>query len=422
LRNSDTQDSAGRDHDGAGVPHHDALLSGLEIGGRSARPACAAGRQGDGTTERQSAAVDAPAGPSVGAADVAAVRPAPVGRAVTRTFDRIEAKPVDYLWPGWLPLRMLSLLEGDPGLGKTLILLDLVARVTRGWPMPPGPRGVPPVRPPGQVLLMAAEDSAEHALRPRLDAAGADLSRVHLLDAVDIGGERRHPTLPWNVDLIEEVIRSNAVGLWAVDPLTAFADPGLSVNRDQDVRRVTTRLKGLAERTGCAVLLLRHLNKATGGRALYRGAGSIGIVAAARATLVVGRHPTEPGRNVLAMSKFNLGPYPLSLAYAAEGAGLSARVSWIGHSELKAEEILGPGPDRRGGATEAAAWLQVVLMAEGPLLATDVVARGQAAGFSVRTLYRAKAAVGAVSVKDEFAGRWSWALPPANVPDHPDPG
>ena len=154
--------------------------------GPPARPR--GGRQGDGTTERQSAAVESRPGQASGPRMWQPCA-APVGRAVTRTFDRIEAKPVDYLWPGWLPLRMLSLLEGDPGLGKTLILLDLVARVTRGWPMPPGPRGVPPVRPPGQVLLMAAEDTAEHARRPPGRGRRKDLSRVHLLDAVDIGGD-----------------------------------------------------------------------------------------------------------------------------------------------------------------------------------------------------------------------------------------
>jgi hypothetical protein len=267
-----------------------------------------------------------------------------VGETVSRprlvTLASVKPAKVDYVWKPWLPRGTITVLDGDPGLGKSTVSLDLAARASRGWSMPPGECKV--VREPADVLLLGAEDDLANTVRPRLDAAGADVSRVHSLEAVQVGeGEERPPVLPWDLALVESMIVERLVELLVVDPFVAFLDAELDAHRDQDVRRCMHRLKQLAERTRVAILLLRHLNKLNAGPALYRGGGSIGITGAGRSALVVGKHPTEPGHRVLAPVKVNQAANPKSLVYTIEPAGDVSRIGWVGECELAADDILG---------------------------------------------------------------------------------
>ncbi|MGH3584576.1 MAG: AAA family ATPase, partial [Mycobacterium sp.] len=215
---------------------------------------------------------------------------------MTRLAD-VKPEAVEWIWPGWLPAGKLVTLDGDPGLGKSTLAIGIGAIMTTGGRWPDGTACTVV----GDVLLMSGEDGIADTVRPRLDAAGADVTKVHNIDGVRIeaDGTLRPPTLA-DVAPIERAIDATGARLLVVDVIMAFLPSGTDSHKDQDIRRVLSRLAGVADRTGCTVLLLRHLNKAKGGDPMYRGGGSIGIVGAARAGMLVAADPDDPERRVLA--------------------------------------------------------------------------------------------------------------------------
>jgi hypothetical protein len=259
---------------------------------------------------------------------------------VVTTMYNVKPESPSWLWKPWILRGAVNLLDGDPGRGKSTIAIDLAARVSRGWGMPPGGGQEAPAVEPADVLLLSAEDSLAQTIRPRLAAAGADLQRVHALEGIRTDNEDRPPVLPFDLGMIETVVTERGAKLVVVDPLMAYLDGEVDAHRDQDVRRVLHHLKMIAERTGAAFLVIRHLNKNTNGAALYRGGGSIGIIGAARSALVVGQHPKERDQFVLAPLKCNLAKKPKSLTYSIETVGNTSRIGWGGECELTADEIL----------------------------------------------------------------------------------
>lgn len=197
-----------------------------------------------------------------------------------------------------------------------------------------------------------------------------------------------------------------------IDPLMAFLSSKTDSHKDQDVRRALAPMAALAERTGAAVLIVRHLNKAAGGNTLYRGGGSIGTIGAARAGLVVAPDPDDPERRILAANKHNLSRAAPSLAFRVETApNGAARVAWGGTSSLSGGDILREpaDPEQRSAFSEAKDFL-VKELADGRVDAELVKKDARAAGVSERTLKRAKRALGVRSEK-EADGTWSWVPP-----------
>jgi hypothetical protein len=343
----------------------------------------------------------------------------------------VESRPVRWLWPGRLPLGKLTVLDGDPGLGKSAITLDVAARVSAGRPLPDGaasdldgPRG---------VVLLSAEDGLADTVRPRLLAAGADLARVVALTSVldhsrprgSGPPSRLTPRLPTLADLPAICRATAAVGaaLVVVDPIMAHLPRGANGRADADVRRLLARLAGLAQAQDLSILVVRHLTKVGRGNPLYRGGGSIGIIGAARSGLLVARDPADPtnARRVLASTKANLALSPASLAYhlapadPSDGTG-SLRVVWEGPSDHTAATLLDAAPDRDPDGPAALSASQDVLrtlLADGPKLATAVQAEARLAGVSGGTLRRACHALGIRPRKDGYQGAWVWELPPA---------
>jgi hypothetical protein len=189
-----------------------------------------------------------------------------------------------------------------------------------------------------------------------LEAAGADLGRIHAFDAVrtkehqgrngeTIAATERPPILPLDLDMIEAAARKRAAALIGIDPVMAYLDPETDAHKDQHVRLVLHRLARLAAATCAAVVLVRHLNKYRSADAIYRGGGSIGIIGAARSGLLVARHPERPNTFVLAVTKSNLGPMPASLEYSLESQGDVGRIAWGQEVEITADELVAP---RRG--------------------------------------------------------------------------
>jgi hypothetical protein len=347
------------------------------------------------------------------------LRPEEVGKLLSG----VEPEEVAWLWPSRLALGKLALVDGDPGLGKSAMTLDLAARVSAGKGFPDGAECEP-----AGVVLLSAEDGLADTIRPRLDAAGADTSKIlALATAPDEDGHDRLLSIPEDLGLIEKGIRRVGARLVVVDPLMAFLSGDTNTHRDQDVRRALAPLAGLAERTGAAVLVVRHLNKAAANNPLYRGGGSIGIIGAARMAFVVGKDPQDEDRRVLAFTKNNLAKPPASLMFALEEAGNDAvRVIWLGESEVSAKDLLATPRDEEHADTRGAAveFLNEVL-ADGPVSASQVREEAEDAGISLRTLERAKKTVGIISYRENVAGekrgkgRWYWRLPAVDLVDEP---
>ncbi len=339
-------------------------------------------------------------------------------RATVRTLNEVPVERVSWLWPGYLPAGKLVVLDGDPSVGKSTCTTDLAARVSTGSPWPGGSVNAGP----RDVLLLSAEDGLSDTIAPRLTAAGADLGRVHALLEVPRLGEDDSirmvpPSLPQDVPTIERIITEHRVALVVVDVLMAYLNGKVDSHRDQDVRGVLHQLAAMAERTGATVLLIRHLNKAGGSNALYRGGGSIGIIGAARGAYIIGRDPEDAERRILVCSKLNIAPEPPALAYrlvSDETLGC-ARVEWepVPLEGMTADNLLrAPADeDERAAQDEAAEWLRGYLSDQGGQAESNAIYRaGTGLGFSKDQLKRAKTRIRATSGKTGFRAGWSWSI------------
>lgn len=340
------------------------------------------------------------------------------------TLDTVEPEVIDWISRGRLARGKITILDGDPGLGKSTVLADWIARITTGQPFPGDA-----ARPPAGAVILSAEDGLSDTIRPRLAAAGADLARVYALTGVptDDGEAERLPALPDDLAAIEGAIRENGAALLTIDPLMAYLGSDVNSFRDQDVRRALAPLTALAERTGVAVVIVRHLNKAPGGSPLYRGGGSIGIIGAARCGLLLAADPDDPERRILASTKSNLALPPASLTFRlAPVPGTDvARVEWLGESAHTAGALLSPpaNEEERGVLGEAREFLRNVL-AGGRRPANDVTHEAEGLGIAKATLRRAKKALGVEAEREGFGGGgvWWWRLPPDAIGDHAGDG
>jgi len=332
-------------------------------------------------------------------------------RLSTIRLSDVQPERVSWLWPGRIPAGKLVTLDGDPSLGKSTLSLAFAGIVTTGGTWPDSS----PCNFPGDVILLSAEDGLADTVRPRLDAAGADVTRVHAVQGVTLpDGTLRPPTLA-DVDELHRLVTETGARLLVVDVLMAYLPSGTDSHKDQDIRRVLSRLSSLADVTGCTVLLLRHLNKAKGGDPMYRGGGSIGIVGAVRAGMLVAKDPDDEDLRVLACTKSNLGPEPEALTYRLTDADVHgvARVEWIGTSNHDARALLedrSESPDRPE-RDEAAAWLEDYLIENGKARSGEVKTAASKVRISERTLKRAATELGVIYTPEGFPRVTIWRLP-----------
>jgi RecA-family ATPase len=334
------------------------------------------------------------------------------GRFAVVTLADVVPERVSWLWKSRLPLGKLVTVDGDPGVGKSTLALTWAALITTG--------GMWPDRTccdyPGDVILLSAEDGLADTIRPRLDAAGADTTRIHAVQGVPLSDREpdvlRLPTLGDTAQL-RELINATAARLVIIDVLMAYMPVGVDSHRDQDMRQVLARLAALADGTNCTILLLRHLNKGRGD-ALYRGGGSIGIVGAARVGMVVATDPDDVDLRVLAPLKNNLSAAPPSLSYRLVPDELYnvARVQWVGESTYSATELLSER-DTNGSMTanEVKGWLEDYLRQEGPCWSRDVKDAGRKEGHSQRGIERAAQELRIKIREKGFPRQTFWEMP-----------
>ncbi len=342
-----------------------------------------------------------------------------IGRArtagsVARVWSVLEVvpMPVEWLWPDRIPFGCLTLLDGDPGVGKSTVALDIAARLSRGDAMPDGRGGGAP----SCALILSVEDDPGRVIRPRLELAGADLSRIKLMDMPRDGEEGPPPMIPTDLGEIEKAITREGIRLVVLDPLMALLDAEVNTWRDQDVRQVLAPLAAVAQKTGTAVLMIRHLTKGEGTKAIYRGGGSIGIAGAARSVLMAtDEKDSESGKKLLSRVKCNLGPPVDSAVFRlVRDAGLAhCRVVWDGTSPVQADDLLSTRAEDREerGAREEAREFLLELLAAGPVKAKEAQRQAKEAGISPASLRRVKTAAGVMSRKGFVDGEWTWTLP-----------
>lgn len=345
---------------------------------------------------------------------------APVEAIYAQRASEVETRPVEWLWNPYIPRGKLAAFDGLPGLGKSSITLDLAARVTTGRPMPDGRPGVE-----GDVVMVSYEDDAADTIVPRFLAAGGNPERLHLVDGVRTAEGIGPLELPDHIAMLEALVEDTQAVLVVIDPLMAALAGDVKSAVDHHVRRALAPLRSLAERTRAAVLVVRHLNKSSKvSDPILRGGGSIGIIGAARAGLIVAQDPDDPDRRVLAISKSNLAPggHP-SLGYRVvtdDAHGVGA-IEWLGESRHQAGDLLRDGTDEPRGVavSEAVATLRE-LLEDGPQPADEAKRYCRDAGIAPRTLDRAKKRLG-VRARPQLNGkrkRWWWELPSVGEERH----
>ena len=318
------------------------------------------------------------------------------------TLSNVESELTCWLWYGYIPFGGLTILQGDPGIGKGTITMDLAARLSRGRPMPNSELETEPA---DTILLTIAEDDLRATIKPRLEAADADCSRIHAFESL--------LELPGDIMRIEQAIRDYKAKLVIVDPLNAYLSAQVDSHKDQAIRGALSPLKILAEQTGAAIVMVHHMNKAPGASAMYRGGGSIGITGAARCVLLVEKHPLEAELRVLARVKGNLSAAPPSLAYQLESAsGMHvARLEWEGVVELTADELLNPPKDEQKADVKAQEAIEFYRreLGDGQQRASkEIDELLKAEGIAYRTAERARKSLGVKSTKEGFGKDSGW--------------
>lgn len=292
----------------------------------------------------------------------------------------VELTPVEWLWKPYLPFGKLSVLQGNPGEGKTYFAMHLAAACTNGKLLPNMERMEP-----FNVIYQTAEDGLGDTVKPRLIEAGADLDRVLVIDDSDV-------QLTLSDERIEKAIIENNARLVIIDPIQAYLGADADMNRANEVRPIFMRLGQVAQRTGCAILLIGHLNKAAGMQSLQRGLGSIDIAAAVRSVMFIGKLKHDPTMRILTHEKSSLAPPGVSLAFSLGDEG---GFRWVGEYDITADEMLSGIEPQRETKTQQAKDLICTLLAGGKqVLSEDIDKAALERGIPGRTVRDAKRELG----------------------------
>lgn len=318
-------------------------------------------------------------------------------------MERVEVEKIDWLLYPFIPFGKVTIVQGDPGEGKTTMVLQIIAKLTKGEAVLPSGSDEPALEEktmdlePVNVIYQTAEDGLGDTIKPRLLSAGADCSRVMVIDDND-------QALTMMDARLEEAIIKTKARLVVLDPIQGFLGTAVDMHRANEIRPLMKRVAVLAEKYHCAIILIGHMNKNSNGKSSYRGLGSIDFQAAARSVLIVGRIKDEPEIRVVCHVKSSLAPEGKSIAFRLDK---DTGFEWIGEYDISADDLLS-GDNRGQKIHEAKEFLKEILVS-GSVAQTKVAEEAESRGIKKKTLWNAKKELEIESVK--IGNQWFWMLP-----------
>lgn len=318
-------------------------------------------------------------------------------------MEQVEVEKIDWLLYPFIPFGKVTIVQGDPGEGKTTMVLQIIAKLTKGEAVLPSGSDEPALEAktvdlePVNVIYQTAEDGLGDTIKPRLLSAGADCSRVMVIDDND-------QALTMMDARLEEAIIKIKARLVVLDPIQGFLGAAVDMHRANEIRPLMKRVAVLAEKYHCAIILIGHMNKNSNGKSSYRGLGSIDFQAAARSVLIVGRIKDEPEIRVVCHVKSSLAPEGKSIAFRLDK---DTGFEWIGEYDISADDLLS-GDNRGQKIHEAKEFLKEILVS-GSVAQTKVAEEAESRGIKKKTLWNAKKELEIESVK--IGNQWFWMLP-----------
>lgn len=329
-------------------------------------------------------------------------------------MESVKVEQIEWLLYPFIPFGKVTIIQGDPGEGKTTMVLQIIAKLTRGEPILLNQKSqkeaqkdneknlkqevLPQDNPmqPVNVIYQTAEDGLGDTIKPRLLAAGADCSRVLVID------DREQPLTMLDVRL-EEAIMQTKARMVVLDPIQGFLGTDVDMHRANEIRPLMKRVAVLAEKYHCAIILIGHMNKNSNGKSSYRGLGSIDFQAAARSVLIVGRLKDEPELRVMCHVKSSLAPEGKSVAFRLDK---ETGFQWIGEYDISADDLL--SGDARGQKSRIAKEFLLDILADGGMAQKKIEEEASKQGIKKKTLRNAKQELEIDSVKR--GNQWFWIL------------
>ena len=318
-------------------------------------------------------------------------------------MEQVEIEKIDWLLYPFIPFGKVTIVQGDPGEGKTTMVLQIIAKLTKGEAVLPSNSDESALEEktmalePVNVIYQTAEDGLGDTIKPRLLSAGADCSRVMVIDDND-------QALTMMDARLEEAIIKTKARLVVLDPIQGFLGAAVDMHRANEIRPLMKRIAVLAEKYHCAIILIGHMNKNSNGKSSYRGLGSIDFQAAARSVLIVGRIKDEPEIRVVCHVKSSLAPEGKSIAFRLDK---DTGFEWIGEYDISADDLL--SGDNRGQKIHAAKEFLKEILASGSVAQTKVAEEAESRRIKKKTLWNAKKELEIDSVK--IGNQWFWMLP-----------
>lgn len=315
-------------------------------------------------------------------------------------MDKVEVEQIEWLLYPFIPYGKVTIIQGDPGEGKTTMVLQIIAKLTRGEAILPTVSLTDDkenAEVPVNVIYQTAEDGLGDTIKPRLLAAGADCSKVLVIDDTD------QPLTMADIRLEEAIIQTKA-RMVVLDPIQGFLGAEVDMHRANEIRPLMKRIAVLAEKYHCAIILIGHMNKNSNGKSSYRGLGSIDFQAAARSVLIVGRIKDEPEIRVVCHVKSSLAPEGKSIAFRLDK---DTGFEWIGEYDISADDLL--SGDSRGQKSRKAKEFLLEILADGGMAQKKIEEEAEKRGIKKKTLRNAKLELEIDSVKR--GNQWFWMLP-----------
>ncbi len=309
------------------------------------------------------------------------------------SMDEVPVEEVEWLWYPYIPFGKLTIIHGDGGEGKTTLILQLAALLSRGEKLPCDSTEREPIK----VIYQTAEDGLGDTIKPRLLTGNADCSQIKVIDESEA-------TLTMLDERIEKAIVETGARALILDPVQAYIGAKVDMNRANEVRAILSQLGQIAGQYRCAIILVGHLNKAQGNKSNYRGLGSIDFQATARSVLIVGRLKDNPQIRVMVQDKSSLAPEGEPIAFEL---GKENGFRWLGHYDISVDDLLSGIPKEK--KSEQAENLILEYLSKGKYPQKELVKKAQTIGISKRVLDEAKKALNVRSLKE--GSQWYWELP-----------